>query len=201
MTIRCSGQELSFIKKILWPLMVHFFSSVFHTIRRFPLKFQLSREFRCPKRLSINRNAHSFLWNSRFYHLKQFNYNVWFPKKFETNFHSEIAHYLQNPRLSETKQWIKQRCIFTHKNCHFQFNPKVTQCAVRVFMLPSVKIRKTEKNTRANKYFLIPWEITFSFSNKTNTSGLISQNLLNTFICLNSDTSLSLEWHSCNDCL
>ena len=96
-------------------------------------------------------------------------------------------HYLQNPRLSETKQWIKQRCIFTHKNCHFQFNPKVTQCAVWVFMLASVKIRKTEKNTRANKYFL-PWEITFSFSNKTNT-GLISQNLLTSFLCLNQDQS------------
>ena len=41
-------------------------------------------------------------------------------------------HYLQNPWLSETKQWIKQRCIFTHKNCHFQFNPKVTLRAVRV---------------------------------------------------------------------
>ena len=98
-------------------------------------------------------------------------------------------HYLQNPRLSETKQWIKQRCILTHKNCHFQFNPKVTQCAVRVFMLPSVKIRKTEKNTRANKYFL-PWEITFSFSNKTNT-GLIFQNLLNSFMSKNRHKSIS----------
>lgn len=52
--------KLAFIKKI-YDLSWYFFSSAFHTIRRFPLKFQLSREFRCPKRLSINRNAHNFL--------------------------------------------------------------------------------------------------------------------------------------------
>ena len=40
---------------------------------------------------SINKNARAnYLW-CQIYHHKQFNYNVWFPMKFETNFHSEIT--------------------------------------------------------------------------------------------------------------
>ena len=44
--------------------------------------------------------------------------------KFETNFHSKIAlsakSFCQKPNNGLSK------CIFTHKNCHFQFEVKVS---------------------------------------------------------------------------
>ena len=97
-------------------------------------------------------------------------------------------HYLQNPRLSETKQWIKQRCISHIKIVIFNLTQRLH--SVQLGFLCCL-LSKSERQRRIPEQTNISYlERLLSLSPIKQTQGS-SFKIFSTHLCLNSDTSLS----------